>query len=286
VKQKLILLIKPLVEYFPGVAALYRSLRDQLDCMEMPKLTPWGFHFAGNPAMIEGTFEPVETELVRNILQEVDVLVNVGANIGYYCCHALSLGKSVIAFEPIYRNLCLLQKNINANNWDGVEIFPIALSDKAGILEIYGGDTGASILKGWADISEAYKTNVPASTMNLVLNNRLEGKRALVIVDIEGAEKLMLEGAEEILANKPKPIWLVEITAHENQPEGVKINPNYVRTFEIFLKNGYDAFKVNDVFSPIHMDEIILISTGVLQAGTHNFLFRERQSEIRSPSAA
>jgi hypothetical protein len=124
INKKLISLVKPLVERSPRIATMYRSVRDQLYFMKEPIATPWGFTLAGNTDMAQGTFEPAETELVRNILKDVDVLINVGANVGYYCCHALSMGKTVIAFEPIQRNLRYLCQNIKANGWSGAEIYP------------------------------------------------------------------------------------------------------------------------------------------------------------------
>lgn len=271
----LVLLVKPLISRFPRMAAMYRGMRDQLEGMEEPQTTPWGFKLAGNSAMAQGTFEPVETELVRRLLHEVDVLVNVGANVGYYCCHALSMGKPVIAFEPMPRNLRFLCKNINANGWEGAEIFPIALSDKVGILEIYGANTGASLVKGWAGVPESYKTLVPCSTMDLLLNTRLQGKRALMLVDIEGAEKWMLEGASKMLVNDPKPIWVVEIVTSENQPQGVEINPNFASTFQFFHRNGYEAFSADQEMRPITIEDVELFANGSLKAGTHNFMFRE-----------
>src|ERR1700682_885357 len=149
-KNWLISLVRPFVDRFPRIATMYRSVRDQLDFLEEPRPTSWGFKLAGNTAMEQGTFEPTETELVRSILKDVDILINVGANIGYYCCHALSMGKSVIAFEPIARNLRYLCKNIKTNGWSGAEVYPIALSNSVGVLEMYGGNTGASVVKGWA----------------------------------------------------------------------------------------------------------------------------------------
>lgn len=271
----LVLLVKPLVSRFPRIAAMYRGMRDQLEGMEEPQPTPWGFKLAGNAAMAQGFFEPVETELVRKLLHEVDVLINVGANVGYYCCHALSMGKPVIAFEPMPRNLRFLCKNINTNGWEGAEIFPIALSNKVGILEIYGANTGASLVKGWAGAPESYKTLVPCSTMDLLLNSRLQGKRALILVDIEGAEKWMLEGAGKILANDPKPIWVVEIVTSENQPQGVAINPNFASTFQFFFENGYEAFSADQEMRPITIEDVKSYAKGSLKAGTHNFMFRE-----------
>lgn len=271
----LVLLIKPLVSRSPRLAAIYRGMRDQLEGMEEPQPTPWGFKLAGNAAMTQGTFEPIETELVRKLLDEVDVLINVGANVGYYCCHALSMCKPVIAFEPMQRNLRFLCKNINANGWDGAEILPVALSNKVGILEIYGDNTGASLVKGWAGAPESYKTLVPCSTMDLLLNTRMQGKRALILVDIEGAEKCMLEGASKMLVNDPKPIWMVEIVTSENQPQGEAINPNFASTFQFFFENGYQAFSADQEMRPITIEEVKLFAKGSLKTGTHNFMFRE-----------
>jgi FkbM family methyltransferase len=273
--NKLTSLVKPIVERFPRLAAGFRYIRDQIDFMEEPKTTPWGFKLTGNPAMAQGTFEPAETELVRDLLQNVDILVNVGANVGYYCCHALSMGKPVIAFEPIERNLRYLCKNIKSNGWSGAEIFPIALSNSIGVLEIYGGNTGASIVKGWAGIPESYVTLVPSSTMDVVLSTRLRGKKVLIVVDIEGAEKWMLEGASIMLVNNPKPIWLVEVVTKENQPQGVEINPNFKSTFQLFIQNGYEAFSADQNMRLITMEEVDLISKGLLKVDSHNFLFCE-----------
>jgi len=274
--KQLILLDKLFGNYFPRVASLYRGVRDQLDSMEDPQPTPWGFKLAGNSAMAQGLFEPAETDLVRRLLKDVDIMVNVGANVGYYCCHALSVGKPVIAFEPMERNLHYLYKNIKANGWDGVEIFPVALSNHRGILEIYGSNTGASIVKGWAGIPESYRTLVPCSTMDVVLGSRLQGRKVLILVDIEGAEKQMLEGAKLMLTSDPKPVWLIEVVTKENQPLGVEINPNFTGTFQLFLQNGYEAFTVEKQnMRPVTMEDVHLISKGLLNIGTYNFLFRE-----------
>jgi FkbM family methyltransferase len=267
-------LLKPVVELFPKVAAIYRGVRDQLGSMDEPKPTPWGFKLSGNAAMAQGIFEPVETELVRKLLEDADVLVNVGANVGYYCCHALSMGKPVIAFEPMQRNLHYLCKNIKANGWSGAEIFPIALSNTVGILEIYGGDTGASLVKGWANIPESFKTLVPCSTMDTVLNTRLDGKKALVLIDVEGAEKWILEGASKILTHNQKFIWFLEIMTNDHQPTGVEINPNLVSVFQLFLQNGYEAFSADKIMRPISIEEVHSVAKGLSSFETHNFIFR------------
>ncbi len=144
-------IIKPIFNKFPALIAFFRNSRDLLDQNSSPKATPWGFTLAGNDAMSSGTFEPQETVIFNKMLEEVDVFVNVGANIGYYCCHALKQNKTVIAVEPISRNVHYLLKNLKNNGWEKkAEVFPVALGAETNILQIYGGNTGASLIPGWA----------------------------------------------------------------------------------------------------------------------------------------
>lgn len=273
--MSLLSLFRPVVEMFPRVASAYRGLRDQLDIMEEPRRTPWGFKLAGNKAMAEGDFEPTETELVRKLLKDADVLVNVGANVGFYCCHALSMGKSVIAFEPLAQNLHYLLKNIQVNGWSGAEVYPLALSDKVAILEIYGGSTGASLVKGWGGGAHGYKNLVPTSTLDLVLGKRLDGKRVLALVDIEGAEKWMLDGASLLLANNPKPVWLLEICLTELHPGGK--NEQFQKIFEMFWQAGYEAFSIHaDMRQVTEADVQRWYDSGVRDFGYVSYLFQEK----------
>ena len=177
-KNKIIQLVKPIIERFPKLAMIYRYLRDSNQIYDEPQKTRMGFKLVGNKSMQSGQFEPEETKIVKQIIPNIDVVINVGANIGYYCCIALSQKKYVIAFEPINHNLRYLLRNIKANNWESeIEVYPMALSNKkAGVIEIYGGGTGASLVKGWAGTPEQYVTLVPSTTLENVLGSRLLGK--------------------------------------------------------------------------------------------------------------
>lgn len=272
---RLLQLAKPLVERFPRVAATYRLWRDSRFVPEQARMTPLGFKFCGNAAMEQGLHEPEEVQLVRQYLNEVDVFINIGANIGYYCCLALSLGKHTIAFEPIEMNLRYLYTNVQANGWeDHIEVFPLALSNKTGLTYCYGGGTGASLIAGWAGTTKRMRRVVPVSTLDCVLGNRLAGQRCFFLVDIEGAEKFMLEGAVNHLSMKPPPIWMVEISISEHQPAGVAINPHLLATFQIFWQNGYTARTATKDFVEVREEDIVSIcQTGRDTLRTHNFLF-------------
>lgn len=267
--------LKRVVERFPRAAQFYRNSRDLLERNAPAIKTPWGFTLAGHHAMAAGTFEPEETRLLRELLGEVDVLVNVGANVGYYCCHALSLGKPVIAVEPIARNLHYLLRNITENGWSQqAEIFPMALGAKFDVLKMWGGGTGASLVKGWANIPESYVTQVPVLTLDRILGPALQGKRALILVDVEGAEYAMLQGAIETLQNNPRPIWMVEIGSTMHQPSGVRINPNLVATFEFFFERGYTAATTDENKLTVDIEKVKAVSQGRVEFAMHNFLFQ------------
>jgi len=282
VKTRLIKIIKPFVEKFPSISLAYRQVRDGRVLGKEPQLTNLGFKFNGNEQMENGSFEPIETNLIKNLFPKVEYVVCVGANIGYYVCHALQSNKKVFAFEPLETNLKILLRNIKANNYqDNCEIFPVALSNKASIVKIYGGGTGASLVKGWAGSTESYSTLVPCLTLNDVLGERLNDKNIFIIVDIEGAENMMLEGATKLLEMNPKPIWLVEICIKEHQPKGTKINPCILETFEKFWDRGYESISADNLLRKISKEEILkVIETQVDSLGTHNFLFYDKNLNL------
>lgn len=255
---------------------IYRLVRDHMKRYAKPVQTQWGFSFSGNLDMASGGFEPNETQLIRRLLLEVDVFINIGANVGYYCCHALSLGKKIIAFEPLANNLQHLQANIKRNSWSQLaEIFPIALSDASGVSQFWGGDTGASLIKGWAGVAANHVTLVPTNTLDRMLGNSIDGLRSLILVDVEGSELNMLRGALKTLGATVRPIWLVEIVTWQNQPVGTSFNPDFTEIFDIFFTSGYRAYIVGaDCLDEITQEHITKIVIGNASTDNYMYLFR------------
>jgi FkbM family methyltransferase len=227
--------------------------------------------------MEEGRFEEEEVEIAKNHLASADILINVGANIGYYCCIALSLGKKVIAFEPIPLNLFSLYRNITANGWGDIEIFPLALGNRHGVTTIFGGGTGASLIEGWAGTPTYYSRTVPMNTLDNILGTRLAGMRSFFLIDVEGGERGVLEGAEKQLTLNPKPVWMVEIQTTSHQPSGRDVNPDLQRTFEMFWDHEYEAWTAERKPKMISKEDIERVSLGgINHLGTHNFVFLGR----------
>jgi FkbM family methyltransferase len=202
----------------------------------------FGLDLVGPAYLIDSGFEQDDIRLVTEQLSEVDTFVDVGANIGIYTCLAASLGKSVVAIEPLPSNLRCLYQNLKRHGFSGVEVFPMGLSSSPGLLTLRGIGAQASFLPAWAveeyGFNQHIETLCPTTTLDAILGNRFSGQRLFVKVDVEGFEYEALQGAAATLSMSPAPLWLVECILKEFHPGG---NRNFERTFELFFDRGYSA---------------------------------------------
>ena len=257
------------------LAGPLRDLRNFLDYKRKWKKTKFGFEIRGNKSMELGTHEVSETNFILSCLPEIDVLVNVGANIGYYWLMASNLGVRSSAFEPVARNLKFLKENVLRNNFQElIEIFPIALGHKIDIIKIYGERTGASLVKGWADIPESYYSLVSMNSLDNVLNDRLKGLRVLVILDVEGFELTVLKGALKLLSDK-KVTFLVEICSTHHQPKGINFNPDFLEIFKLFSSYDYRFYGLDEELVEYSLDELSEIMEKASTFKYHNFVFKK-----------
>lgn len=249
-------------------------------------VTPLGFKLTSglHPAyelMRTGKFEVEETSIIVKLLPKIDRFIDIGANLGYYTCLALLHKKPVVAFEPQEQNLKCLFKNLIANEWvDNVEVFPLALSEKSGLLTLYGASgPSASLIKNWAEYSSHFKKIVPVSTLDKVLAGRFPEEQLFIKIDVEGAEYSVLKGAAAVLQQEIKPIWLLEICLEEFHPEGK--NPDFQHIFQLFFENGYKAFTAtNNPVQVVQSDVTNWVEKNHAESGTFNYVFVESENVL------
>jgi FkbM family methyltransferase len=229
------------------------------------KKTPFGFLLKGPESLQTGVFEPDEVEMLKKYLPQVDIFLDIGANIGYYTCISRNMSLQVVAIEPLAENLRVLYQNLNINNWNDVEVWPIALGSAPGIVKLYGKGTAASLIKYREHDEEKWEQLVAVNSLDNILNSRFTSKKIFVKMDVEGMELGVLSGAQQTLQRQPKPLWLVENPILLPKKEK---NPNFLKIFEIFWQNGYETYTVekekrkvieNDVqrwFKSGHLDSV------------------------------
>jgi FkbM family methyltransferase len=130
-----------------------------------------------------------EMQVWRAALRPGDLFVDVGANAGLYSVFAVELGCTVVAIEPIPASVSQLQANLALNGADA-EVLVCALADTPGTMAMAGADLSRQALRTDGE-AVAGGSTVPVRTLDDVLGDRTA---AGVKVDVEGAERLVVEG--------------------------------------------------------------------------------------------
>ena len=144
-----------------------------------------------------GIYELEESKWVEGLLQPGMVVLDVGANVGYYSLLAASRvgtkGK-VIAFEPSPYCQRRLEETIRTNSIPQISIESVALGDQPGNLELtveHKGLHSPSFLAREGDISYM----VPVVTLDSWMKMSGTGHVDLVKIDVEGFEPNVIRGA-------------------------------------------------------------------------------------------
>ncbi|MBN1804566.1 MAG: FkbM family methyltransferase [Sedimentisphaerales bacterium] len=165
--------------------------------------------------LMDGEMEEYETQLFRSIVKEGMVVADIGANIGYYTLIAARLvGDSgrVYAFEPEPMTFDLLCRNVEMNCSTNVIPVRKAISNRCSRAKFWVDKTGiaiSSFSKGNVLSFESKETskNLTCSDVETIaLDEFFETSVGSTIldflkVDTQGAEGLIVEGAEKILRN-------------------------------------------------------------------------------------
>ncbi len=168
-----------------------------------------------------GTADDDVRELLLARIPRDATVLDVGANIGWWTIplgrHLAKGGGRVVAFEPVPSNRARLEWALDANGLRGsVTVAAVALGDAPGELGMWfkGAETGAE--SGTAALvrgeGEAH-LKVPVVTLDAWAAERSLERCDLMKLDIEGAELLMLRGAERFIA-RHRPLIFGEFEAY------------------------------------------------------------------------
>ena len=175
-----------------------------------------------------GQYEDASFGMVREHLSAGATFVDVGANFGIYSLRAVPLvgaAGHVIAVEPNPESVERLRTNIGANDASMVEVAPVACSDTEGTLELYvapkanTGETSISRTNASQDgaISRTYK--VRTRPLDDILRESGVTRVDAIKIDVEGAEYLVLKGAQQTL-DRFHPMLLVEVVERQLRAMG------------------------------------------------------------------
>ncbi len=170
--------------------------------------------------------EPQTTELIKSLVKKGDVVLDLGANIGYFTLLAAKLvGEKgrVFSFEPEPTNFKYLTKNIQLNNYTQVKAMQNAVSQKSGekiklfICEYESGHhtinqpNGIKDYGGGKHIAEIVNSiEIETVSIDDLYKNVIKTPVNFIKMDVEGAEMLALLGMEQTIKESKSLKMVIE----------------------------------------------------------------------------
>ena len=211
--------------------------------------------FVGQRVALE-KYEPYLTDLMLSKIKNGDVVLDIGANIGYdTVLFADKVGKKgkVIAIEPDPVNFEILQKNIKENKLFNVVAVQAAVGNENKKMKIYESKTNYGDHRLWEETLRPAGTFLDREALP-VFCRRLDDllkeleftKIDFIKMDVQGFEPLVIEGGKEII-EKNRPIIFFEYW-----PWGAKNSGSDIKEMMEFFRKFYKKIFWVDEYIQIH----------------------------------
>lgn len=229
----------------------------------------------------------IEPLIFGKLLDMGDTVIDVGANLGVYTSYfAMCVGEEgqVYAFEPFPQNAQVLRQATKLLGLKQVTVVEGALSNinnesigfslpVDGSGKVIHTEASLKINKTEVGSGSRYRQTKEIMIRAFSLDDfEINGKVSLIKIDVEGAELLALEGANQTI-RQHRPIVICEIEGcwterYDYQPEEI---------FNFFTCNDYEAFVCMVVASSIILQPCHASIPG---ASNYVFLPKERANSV------
>ena len=188
------------------------------------------------------TWEPYLTNIWTNHISPGDIVIDIGANIGWYSKMALLTGAEVYAFEPDERSFSILKKNCPEAN-----LYNVCVGDNQQEVMFNPngknfGDSRASLNAGGIKVNQV--------TLDEIMFDKVQKIKAIKI-DVQGWEPYVINGGWKTFSNLlPGTMVLLEFSPY------MITNNNFNITS---LNRFFSLFSKSYAFTNINPSKIITI---------------------------
>jgi len=163
--------------------------------------------------------EPELVAYLKRTVRRGDMIVDLGAHVGYVSCIAAALGAAVLAVEMQPTLIPIIQRNAELNDLWRVHTLCAAVGDRTGLVPSLRNSPSPG---SRAALGQWERGKFPLTSVNhdliplLTLDSLFAGGPypTLVKVDVEGAEARVLAGAAQTIA-AAQTRFMVEVHAHQ-----------------------------------------------------------------------
>ena len=189
-----------------------------------------------------GVYEPFETDIVKKEVKKGDIVLDLGANVGYYTLlFAKLVGKNgkVFAFEPDPTNFSTLKKNVEINGYKNVVLVQKAVSNKTGDIHLYLSSSVSNTIYNRHDGSKSIE--IESVRLDDYFKN-VDFKIDFIKMDIEGAEGGAVQGMMNLLKRNKNIKLVTEFLPMRLQDFGV--GPK--QYLDLLMGAGFKLYEINE----------------------------------------
>ena len=205
-------------------------------------------------------YEPNQTEIVKKYVHEGDIVIDIGAHVGYYTLLMAQLvgenGK-VYSFEPDPVNFQLLKKSVEINGFENVVLIQKAVSNITDKVKLFLGDNDSAINRIYdAKLGDA-KESIDAESVTIdeyfKENNELIN---FIKIDSEGSEVKIINGMEQFLSRNQELVMMTEFFPFLIKKSGDEPN-QYLKSLEKFGFSLYNILDKNEKTNKINSENFL-----------------------------
>ena len=172
-----------------------------------------------NQLLVNGDREKLAVNAFRKELKQGDVLLEAGANIGYYTLigsKKIGKGGKIYAVEPSSKNLAKLQKNLELNNIKNVKFFHNAFGNFNGKTNLYISHSCNmnQVKEGISEVNFDKNKLLEKEKIKIITIDKFLKKKkkpTVIRMDVEGYEYEIVNGMKKLLVESPPRLLYIEV---------------------------------------------------------------------------
>jgi FkbM family methyltransferase len=212
------------------------------------------------------------SKIIHNACAEGNIVIDVGANIGWYTLQYAKLVGSkgkVFAFEPVSENFELLKRNVAENNYKNISCVQKAVSNqvKKVTMELSSRIGDHRIIQN----TTSQKTTIQVDCTTLDIFFKEKNKIDFLKIDAEGFDFFVLEGAKQIIEKNRNIVIFIEFN-----PYLLNLNSVKPETLIDFLRfHGFVLYDVENIrHAPSTIPELLKYNDGTRTSMTNLLCIR------------
>ena len=205
-------------------------------------------------------YEPNQTEIVKKYVHEGDIVIDIGAHVGYYTLLMAQLvgenGK-VYSFEPDPVNFQLLKKSVEINGFENVVLIQKAVSNITDKVKLFLGDDDSAINRIYdAKLGDAKESiDVESVTIDEYFKENDELIN-FIKIDSEGSEVKIINGMKQFLSRNQELVMMTEFFPFLIKKSGDEPN-QYLKSLEKFGFSLYNILDKNEKTNKINSENFL-----------------------------